>query len=86
MSDYLLLKWGSIKGYKMGNNPESFELLKQYYADGVPLSAMADRPTVDRKAILCDLIDKFDGEISNDWDNEIYTKEQAKKYVMEYGA
>lgn len=82
--NYLLLKWGTLKGWNMPEDGECFELLKKYFADGVPMSAMADRPEEDRKEILCQLIDKFDGEITNDWSGESYTKEQAKQYIKEY--
>ena len=49
------------------------------------MSAMADKPTQDRREILCELIDQFDGEIWNDWDGVKMSKEDAKKYVREYG-
>lgn len=79
---YLLLKWGSIKGWNVPK--DLLPLIEEYYSDGVPLSAMADRPDDARKQILCKLIDKFDGIITNDWSGETYTKAEAKKYVMEY--
>ena len=80
----LTLKWGSVKGWD-NLTDKSVEILKRFFADGVPLSAMADRPTEDRKAILCELIDQFDGEIWNDWDGKEMTKAEAKQYVMSYG-
>jgi hypothetical protein len=81
---YLLFKWGTLKGWNVPDG-ECLELLKKYFADGQPLGCAADRPGEDRKKILCDLIDKFDGTMSNDWDGNEYTKDEAKKYVMEYG-
>ena len=85
MSDnYLLLKWGSIKGWNIPEDSECFELLKKWHGLGVRVSAMCQEDTPEQKTILCELIDKFDGTIRNDWDGEIYTKEQAKKYIMEY--
>jgi len=86
MSDhYLLLKWGTLKGWNLPEEGECFELLKKYFAEGVPMSAMADRPEEERKKILCELINKFDGPITNDWSGEEYTKEQAINYIMNYG-
>ena len=82
-NEELTLKWGSIKGW--GNLSEkSQELLKAFFSEGVPLSAMADKPGPDRRQILCDLIDQLNGTIFNDWDGEYMTKEAAKKYVLEY--
>lgn len=81
--NYLLLKWGTVKGWCLDG--ECFDLLKKYFGDGQPMSAMTDRPDADRKAILCELIDKLDGPITNDWTGKDMSKEEAKKYVMEYG-
>ena len=80
----LLFKWGTLKGWN-GVDGECLELLKQYFKDGVPFSCMADRPDDDRKKILCELIDKFDGTFFNDWDGVDMTREQAKEYVTNYG-
>lgn len=80
----LLLKWGSIKGWD-NLTDKSVEILKRYYVDGMPLSAMADRPDDARREVLCELIDQIDGEIWNDWDGVQMTKEEAKKYVRDYG-
>ena len=80
----LLLKWGTIKGWS-GMEGACLELLNQYFADGRPLSCMADHPDEARKKILCELIDKFKGTIQNDWTGKKMSKKQAKKYVMEYG-
>ncbi len=83
--EYLMLKWGAVKGWN-NLSEKSQEILRRYYADGEPMSAMADRPDADRKTILCELIDQIDGEIFNDWDGVIMSKEDAKKYVTEYGS
>lgn len=82
----LLLKWGTVKGwsgFKKGS--ECFDLLDKYFEDGVSMSCAMDKPDEARKLILCELIDKFDGVIHNDWDGVDMTKEQAKKYIMEFG-
>jgi hypothetical protein len=82
--DHLLLKWGTIKGWNI-KDPEALALLKRYFAEGVPWSAMTDHPDEARKAILCDLIRAHKGTIMNDWDGESYTKERAIEYVTSYG-
>lgn len=85
MAESLLLKWGTIKGWD-DFSEKSQEIVGRYFADGEPMSAMADHPDAARKAILCELIDQLDGEIQNDWSGEKMTKDEAKQYVMEYGA
>ena len=85
MAEELTLKWGTVKGWDCLSE-KSQEILKRFFADGVPMSAMVDRPGEDRRAILCELIDQIDGEIWNDWDGVVMSKDEAKKYVMEYGA
>lgn len=85
MSEYLLLKWGSLKGWSFENDTTR-EAAEKYFNSGThSLSAMNQHDTPEMKDALCDLIDAVDGEILNDWSGEQYTKEQAKKYVREYG-
>ena len=83
MTESLLLKWGTIKGWS-DLSEKSQEIAGRYFADGVPMSCATDHPDDARKAILCELIDQFQGEIGNDWSGETMTKDEAKKYVMEY--
>jgi len=85
MAESLALKWGTIKRYS-NLSEKSQEIVKRFYAaEGVPMSAMLDRPDKDRKAILCELIDQIDGDIYNDWDGKDMTKDEAKNYVQTYG-
>lgn len=77
------LKWGTVKSWS-DLSEKSVELLRKFFADGVLMSAMSDHPDSERKKILCDLIDQFQGEITNDWSGEKMNKDDAKKYVMEY--
>lgn len=85
MTESLLLKWGTVKGWS-GLTDNSVSLMKRYFSDGMTGSAMADHPDESRKAVLCELIDQLDGEIQNDWSGEKMTKDEAKKYVTEYGS
>lgn len=85
-NDYLLLKWGTLKGYNFENSPEAFEALQEYAKLGWSYSAMMQKDTERQKELLCIMIDKVNGPVSNDWTGEEYEdKEDAKKYVMEYG-
>jgi hypothetical protein len=86
MSDeYLLLKWGTIKGWgDLRGNQAAVEAWNRYHAEPVSLGVMSQRDTDAQKQALCDLIDAVNGPIENDWSGETMTKDEAKKYVMEY--
>lgn len=84
MKNYLLLKWGSLKAWKISEDSASFELLKKWADLGVSMSALCQNDTDEQKKLHCELIDCFDGKILNDWDGKSYTKEQAKDYIMKY--
>ena len=85
MSESLQFKWGTLKGWDLKSD-KSRELLRRYMNLGFSLSAMAQRDTPEQKKVLCDLIDAIDGEIENDWSDEVISKEEAKQYIMTYGA
>lgn len=84
MAENLLLKWGTVKGWD-NFTEKSVKIIERFFADGVSMSCAMDKPDADRKAILCELIDQLDGEIQNDWTGKKMTKDEAKKYVLEYG-
>lgn len=84
MAESLLLKWGTIKGWD-DFTEKSQEIIGRFYEDGMIMSCAADKPDDKRKVILCELIDQLDGTIQNDWSGKMMTKDEAKKYVMEYG-
>ena len=82
--DYLLLKWGTLKGWDVGTNDKARALLKEYSDLGMTMGAMSQKDTDQQKELLCKVIDVIDGFIQNDWDGDYYTKQQAKDYVMGY--
>jgi hypothetical protein len=85
-NDYLLLKWGTLKGFCFKNSPEAWAAYVEYNSLGESMSAMAQRDTPRQKELIMIMIDKVNGPVSNDWDGTDYEdREQAKKYVMEYG-
>lgn len=84
--NYLLLKWGSLKGWNLDNNNEAFDLLKQWHEIGTSLSAMVQHDTPEQKDILVKLIQAHTGTITNDWDGEEYTKDRAIDYIRNYGS
>lgn len=85
--DYLLLKWGTLKGWNFSNSPEAFEALKEYNKIGSSFSAMAQVDTPRQKELICIMIDKVNGSVSSDWDGTDYTENRqgAKDYVLNYG-
>ncbi len=84
-NDYLILKWGTLKGWCFQSSPEAFEALKEYNAIGSSLSAMAQSNTIRQKELICLMIEKVNGPVKNDWSGDTYdSKEDAKKYIMEY--
>lgn len=83
MAESLLLKWGTLKGWKL-ESERSLALLRRYTELGASVSCMAQVDSPEQKQLLCDLIDAVDGEIMNDWSGEVMTKDAAKKYVLEY--
>ncbi len=83
---YLLLKWGGLKGW--GGAKEGTALhdaLKRYHSEPASMSAMTQKDTDRQKQAILDAIDACEGEIVNDWSGERMTKGEAKKYVLEYG-
>lgn len=44
-TDYLLLKWGTLKGWNFENSPEAFEALREYESIGASVSVMMQQDT-----------------------------------------
>jgi len=85
-SDYLLLKWGTLKGWNFKNSPEAHKAMKEYIEIGASYSAMMQNDTLRQKELICIMIDKVNGPVTSDWSGEDFTndREKAKKYVLEY--
>lgn len=85
MKDCLTLKWGTLKGWDLKSEVARNLAQKYFDAGDVSVSAMTRHDNDAQKAALCDLIDVIDGEIWNDWDGKVMTRDEAKAYVMGYG-
>lgn len=83
--EHLLLKWGTLKGWNPGENEAAKAALERYFAEPTSLSAMSQHDTPEQKQAIIDLIDAINGPITNDWTGDELTKDEAKKYVLEYG-
>lgn len=82
--DYILLKWGSLKGWEL-NSDKGKELSDEYVSHGRSLSAMAQKDDERQKEIILEMIEECNGVIQNDWDGLYYTKAQAREYITGYG-
>lgn len=82
--DYILLKWGSLKGWEL-HSEKGKELTDEYVKHGRSMSAMSQKDNKRQKEIILEMIDLCDGVIQNDWDGDYYTKQQAKDYITGYG-
>lgn len=84
MSDSLLLKWGTLKGWDL-EGEAAMRALEKYASIGEHASGAAQQcDTPEQVEALCGLIDAIDGEIRNDWTGEAMTKDEAKAYVRDY--
>ncbi len=83
--EFLSLKWGTIKEWEF-HSEECVSLWRQYLSLGSSYSAACQRDTPEQKLLVCKIIDACNAEkIWLDWDGVEVSKEDAKRYVMEYG-
>lgn len=83
--DLLILKWGTLKKWYF-NSEKVKPLFKEYNDIGSDISAMSQRDNSRQKEIICELIDLGDfEEVYLDWEGINVTKDEAKKYILEYG-
>lgn len=81
----LTLKWGNVKGWDgLEEGTPAWAAMEKYVDSGQGISAM-QRQTAEQRELICNLIDAIDGEIWNDWDGVVMSKDEAKKYVRDYG-
>jgi hypothetical protein len=86
-TERLELKWGSLKSWHFReDNAKANELLNKWASLGYSMSAAMQHDTPEQKAIICELIDLGDFEtVYLSWDAKDVSKDEAKRYVMEYG-
>lgn len=61
--------------------------LEEYGDLGYSMSTMLQQDTPRQKELICIMIDKVNGPVTNDWDGTDYSedRQKAKDYVMNYG-
>jgi hypothetical protein len=83
--EFLSLKWGTVKEWNFYSE-ECFSLWQKYLSLGSSHSAIHQEDTPEQKGLICQIIDACNAEkIWLDWDGVEVSKEDAKRYVMEYG-
>jgi methanogenic corrinoid protein MtbC1 len=83
--DFLTLKWGTLKAWNF-HSEKAIELLKEYNNLGSSMSAIMQEDTPRQKEIICELIDEGNfKKICLDWEGKDVSKEEAKKYIINYG-
>lgn len=82
MANVLTLKWGTVKSWALESD-EAVAALQKWADMGVSMSAADQKDTPEQKQALIEAIDHMD-EIWLDWEDKQVTKEEAKKYVLEY--
>jgi hypothetical protein len=81
----LSLKWGNVKGWDgLEEETPARAALEKWADSGQGISAM-QRQTPEQRDLICDIIDAVDGEIWNDRDGKVMSKDEAKAYVRDYG-
>jgi len=83
-TETIILKWGTLKGWSGIHREATIAALERYHEEPTAFGAAQQRDTPTQKQAICDAIDSAD-EAYNDWDDRVMTKEEAKKYVLEYG-
>lgn len=84
--DSLTLKWGTLKAWTV-KSERARKVVEDIDTRGLTWSASAMQQvmTPEHKQAVCDLIDALDCDtVHLDWDGTDVSKDEAKKYVMEY--
>jgi hypothetical protein len=83
--EYITLKWGTLKSWNL-TSERGRELMERYEELGASWSAIAQKDTPEQKELICQMIDVCSAPtVYLDWNGEEVSKEEAKRYVREYG-
>lgn len=84
-NDYITLKWGTLKSWHL-HSEKGQKLLKEYLELGSSFGVAQQEDSPEQKELICKMIDECSvDEIYLDWDGKYVSKEEAKKYVLDYG-
>lgn len=83
--DHITLKWGTLKAWHL-HSKKGQELLRKYVELGSSFSAAMQKDTPEQKELIFQMIDECNAPtIYLDWDGVDVSKEEAKRYILEYG-
>ena len=84
MAATLTLKWGNVKGWDgFEKGTPAWAALEKWIDSGQGLSVM-QRQTAEQRELICAIVDAVDGEIWDDWNGKVMSKDEAKAYVRDY--
>jgi hypothetical protein len=82
--DHLTLKWGTLKAWDL-HSEKGKALLKRYFDLGTSAGAATADDTPEQKDLICQMIDECNAPtIFLAWDGIGVSKEEAKRYVLDY--
>lgn len=85
-SDFLRLKWGTLKAWDFSNSPEALAAYQEYYDIEESKTVGLEVDTPRQKELICKMIDTVNGQVTIWWnDPNTQTREDAKEYIMNYG-
>lgn len=85
-TESLSLKWGTLKAWDLDDDGPAFAAFKRYCEAPASMGAMQQRDTPEQKQAICDIIDALNAEtVYLDWDGKDVSKDEARRYVVEYG-
>ena len=85
--DFLILKWGRLKSCNL-TSEKGRDLVNRYCAERAPLGALTGNDTPEMRDLICQMIDECNAatiHLALDPDGVNVTKDEAKRYVVEYG-
>jgi hypothetical protein len=83
MANSLTLKWGTVKDWHLETD-EAAAAIQKWADFGVSMSAATHNDSPEQKQALLEAIDLMD-EIWLDWEGKKVSREEAKKYVLNFG-
>lgn len=83
--DHLSLKWGTLKSWGL-HSEKGQSLLKRYFDLGTSADAMTANDDQEQKELICQMIDECNAPtIHLVWEGIDVPKDEAKRYVLDYG-
>ncbi len=83
--DYISLKWGTLKACNL-HSEKGQSLLRRYFDLGTSAGAITANDDQEQKELICQMIDECNAPtIYLAWEGIDVPKDEAKRYVTDYG-